>query len=172
MGGAGNGVYRYERSGVLHGLLRVRGFTQDDAHLFCTPEQMEDEILGVLRFSLSIWKDFGFTDIKAYLATKPEKSVGDTADWDRAIVSLKKAIDAESLDYEMDEGGGAFYGPKDRPEDKGRPGAGMADDHDPVRLQPARALRYDLCRSRREGKASLHDPQGPSGGPWSDSSAC
>ncbi|MBN2049130.1 MAG: threonine--tRNA ligase [Spirochaetales bacterium] len=105
-------VYRYERSGVLHGLLRVRGFTQDDAHLFCTPEQMEEEILGVLRFSLSIWKDFGFSDIKAYLATKPEKSVGSQEDWDRAIQSLKKAIDAEGLTYEMDEGGGAFYGPK------------------------------------------------------------
>ncbi len=105
-------VYRYERSGVLHGLLRVRGFTQDDAHIFCTPDQIEEEILGVLRFSLSIWKDFGFEDVKAYLATMPEKSVGNPEDWDRAISSLKKAIDTEGLDYEMDEGGGAFYGPK------------------------------------------------------------
>ena len=64
-------VYRYERSGVLHGLLRVRGFTQDDAHIFCTPEQIEEEILGVLRFSLDIWKDFGFKDVRAYLATQP-----------------------------------------------------------------------------------------------------
>ncbi|MDR1421027.1 MAG: threonine--tRNA ligase [Treponema sp.] len=105
-------VYRYERSGVLHGLLRVRGFTQDDAHIFCTPEQIEDEILEVLRFSLRIWKVFGFKDIKAYLATKPAESVGDEAHWDQALESLRKAVVAEGLPYEMDEGGGAFYGPK------------------------------------------------------------
>ncbi len=105
-------VYRYERSGVLHGLLRVRGFTQDDAHIFCTPDQIEEEIREVLRFSLQVWDDFGFTDIKAYLATRPEKSVGDDADWDKAISSLTKAIDREGLEYEVEEGGGAFYGPK------------------------------------------------------------
>ena len=105
-------VYRYERSGVLHGLLRVRGFTQDDAHIFCTPEQMESEILEVLRFSLNLWKVFGFTDIKAYLATKPAESVGEQSRWDAALESLRKAIEAEGLDYELDEGGGAFYGPK------------------------------------------------------------
>jgi threonyl-tRNA synthetase len=105
-------VYRYERSGVLHGLLRVRGFTQDDAHIFCTPEQMESEIREVLRFSLWIWKVFGFKDIKAYLATKPDESVGEQSRWDAALESLRKAVDAEGLAYEMDEGGGAFYGPK------------------------------------------------------------
>ncbi|MDR2701950.1 MAG: threonine--tRNA ligase [Spirochaetaceae bacterium] len=105
-------VYRYERSGVLHGLLRVRGFTQDDAHIFCTPEQMESEIREVLRFSLWIWKVFGFKDIKAYLATKPAESVGEQSRWDAALESLRKAVDAEGLAYEMDEGGGAFYGPK------------------------------------------------------------
>ena len=105
-------VYRYERSGVLHGLLRVRGFTQDDAHIFCTPEQMESEIREVLRFSLRLWKVFGFTDIKAYLATKPAESVGEQSRWDAALESLRKAIEAEGLDYELDEGGGAFYGPK------------------------------------------------------------
>jgi threonyl-tRNA synthetase len=105
-------VYRYERSGVLHGLLRVRGFTQDDAHIFCTPEQMEDEILEVLRFSLNIWKIFGFKDVKAYLATKPEDSVGAQEQWDAALESLRKAVEREGLDYEIDEGGGAFYGPK------------------------------------------------------------
>jgi len=105
-------VYRYERSGVLHGLLRVRGFTQDDAHIICTPEQMESEIREVLRFSLSIWKVFGFKEIKAYLATKPESSVGEQKKWDDALESLRRAIDAEGLPYEMDEGGGAFYGPK------------------------------------------------------------
>lgn len=105
-------VYRYERSGVLHGLLRVRGFTQDDAHIFCTPEQIEDEVLEVLRFSLNIWKAFGFTDIKAYLATMPEKRVGEAERWQQATESLKKAIARENLPYELDEGGGAFYGPK------------------------------------------------------------
>jgi len=105
-------VYRYERSGVLHGLLRVRGFTQDDAHIICTPEQMESEILEVLRFSLNIWKTFGFKDIKAYLATKPEKSVGEQSRWDAALESLRKAVENEGLPYEIDEGGGAFYGPK------------------------------------------------------------
>ncbi|MBN1698476.1 MAG: threonine--tRNA ligase [Spirochaetales bacterium] len=105
-------VYRFERSGVLHGLLRVRGFTQDDAHIFCTPDQIENEILEVLRFSLRIWKAFGFKDINAYLATKPEKSVGEEERWDKAIESLKKAIEKEKLPYSFDEGGGAFYGPK------------------------------------------------------------
>ncbi len=105
-------VYRHEKSGVLHGLLRVRGFTQDDAHIICTPDQVEDEILEVLRFSLSIWKSFGFSNIKAYLATRPEKSVGEEKDWNTAIVSLRKAVEAEGLDYEIDEKGGAFYGPK------------------------------------------------------------
>lgn len=105
-------VYRYEKSGVLHGLLRVRGFTQDDAHIICTPDQIESEIKEVLRFSLFMWKSFGFTDIKAYLATRPEKAVGEPARWDHAIAALKTAVTEENLPYEMDEGGGAFYGPK------------------------------------------------------------
>ncbi len=105
-------VYRYEKSGVLHGLLRVRGFTQDDAHIICTPEQIEDEIVRVLKFSLNIWKDFGFSDIKAYLATRPEKAVGPADRWEQAMQSLQKAIDVCGLTCEVDEGGGAFYGPK------------------------------------------------------------
>ena len=105
-------VYRYERSGVLHGLMRVRGFTQDDAHIFCTPDQIEAEILEVLRFSLRMWKAFGFQDIKAYLATRPEKAIGEPEQWEFANETLKRAIEAENLPYEIDEGGGAFYGPK------------------------------------------------------------
>ena len=105
-------VYRYEKSGVLHGLLRVRGFTQDDAHIFCTPEQIESEILRVLRFSLALLRAFGFEDIQAYLATRPEKAVGEPARWEQAQASLLRAIEAEGIAYEMDEGGGAFYGPK------------------------------------------------------------
>ncbi|MDF1611515.1 threonine--tRNA ligase [Stygiobacter electus] len=105
-------VYRYEKSGVLHGLLRVRGFTQDDAHIFCTQEQIEDEIIEVIRFSNYMWKSFGFEQLKYYIATKPEKAVGDDALWEKATESLKKACDREGIKYEIDEGGGAFYGPK------------------------------------------------------------
>jgi threonyl-tRNA synthetase len=105
-------VYRYEKAGVLHGLLRVRGFTQDDAHIICTPEQIESEIREVLRFSMYIWKCFGFKEIKAYLATRPEKAVGDPARWEQATKSLLGAVNAEGLQCEVDEGGGAFYGPK------------------------------------------------------------
>jgi len=105
-------VYRYEKSGVLHGLLRVRGFTQDDAHLFCTYDQMEDEIIEVIRFAKMVWKAFGFDDLKYYLSTKPEKAVGDDALWNKAIDSLRNALTREGLKYEVDEGGGAFYGPK------------------------------------------------------------
>ncbi len=105
-------VYRYEKAGALHGLLRVRGFTQDDAHLIVTPEQMDSEIETVLKFSLHMLHSFGFEDIKAYLSTKPEKSVGEVERWDAATLALKKAIEKEGLEYEVDEGGGAFYGPK------------------------------------------------------------
>jgi len=105
-------VYRYERSGVLHGLLRVRGFTQDDAHIFCTPEQIEDEVLRVLRFSLDLLRAFGFSDFHVFLSTMPEKHVGEAERWEQAQESLRKAIEVEGLPYEVDEGGGAFYGPK------------------------------------------------------------
>lgn len=105
-------VYRYEKSGVLHGLLRVRGFTQDDAHIFCTQEQIEDEVVEVIRFSRSILRSFGFEDLKFYVATKPEKAVGEDALWEKAINSLKHAMKKENVSYELDEGGGAFYGPK------------------------------------------------------------
>jgi threonyl-tRNA synthetase len=105
-------VYRYEKAGVLHGLLRVRGFTQDDAHIFCTPEQIENEIQEVIRFSNQIWKTFGFEKITAYLSTRPEKAVGDESRWEQATASLKSALEAEGIPYEVDTGGGAFYGPK------------------------------------------------------------
>ena len=105
-------VYRYEKAGALHGLMRVRGFTQDDAHLVVTPEQMDSEIMEVLRFSLYMLHSFGFNDIHAYISTKPEKSVGDKEKWDAATEALKKAVEKEGLAYDIDEGGGAFYGPK------------------------------------------------------------
>src|SRR5690554_364811 len=105
-------VYRYERSGVLHGLLRVRGFTQDDAHIFCRPDQMPEEIDRVLAFSLHILRSFGFEDFRLYLATRPEKSVGDEERWQAATAALQAAVEKTGLPYEVDEGGGAFYGPK------------------------------------------------------------
>ena len=105
-------VYRYEKAGALHGLLRVRGFTQDDAHIICRPDQVESEIREVLRFSLEMLRAFGFSEFKAYISTKPEKSVGDEKDWELATRSLEKAVEAEKLEYDVDAGGGAFYGPK------------------------------------------------------------
>jgi threonyl-tRNA synthetase len=106
-------VYRYEKSGTLHGLTRVRGFTQDDAHIICTPEQMDDELSEVLRFSLYMLRSFGFEEISAYLSTRPEgKCVGEEKDWNSAQEGLRRAIEKEGLPYKIDEGGGAFYGPK------------------------------------------------------------
>jgi len=105
-------VYRYERSGVLHGLLRVRGFTQDDAHLFCRPDQIESELDRVVDFVLFILRTFGFKDFKAFLATRPEKFVGEPEVWDRATEALRGALMKNGLAFEVDEGGGAFYGPK------------------------------------------------------------
>lgn len=105
-------VYRYELSGVLHGLLRVRGFTQDDAHIICTEEQVGDEIKKALRFALDILKVFGFEEYKIYISTRPEKSVGSDRQWEVATNALIKAVEELGLDYEYDEGGGAFYGPK------------------------------------------------------------
>jgi threonyl-tRNA synthetase len=105
-------VYRFERSGVLHGLLRVRGFTQDDAHIFVSPEDMEAEVIRVIEFVVKMLRTFGFDDFKAYIATRPEKSVGDTTAWEQATQALKVAAEKVGLGYEIDEGGGAFYGPK------------------------------------------------------------
>jgi threonyl-tRNA synthetase len=109
-------VYRYERSGVMHGLLRVRGFTQDDAHIFCTPEQVEAEILRVLDFSLNLLRGFGFEEFKVALSVRdprtPEKYTGGDAMWEQAEVSLVRALEARSLPYERMEGEAVFYGPK------------------------------------------------------------
>jgi threonyl-tRNA synthetase len=107
-------VYRFERSGVLHGLLRVRGFTQDDAHHFVQPEKMPEEIDFVLNFCLHILRSFGFTDFQAYLSTRPEgdKAVGDVAQWRDAEQALEAALKRVNIPYDIDPGGGAFYGPK------------------------------------------------------------
>ena len=105
-------VYRFERSGTLHGLTRVRGFTQDDAHLFCRADQMPEEIDQVLQFSLSILQDFGFKDFKLFLSTRPEKRVGKDEHWEASEQALKAALVRSGLPYQINEGDGAFYGPK------------------------------------------------------------
>jgi len=106
-------VYRYERSGVMHGLFRVRGFTQDDSHIFCTREQAGSEIVSLLGFVLRILRTFGFSEFEANLATRPpDKSIGSDAEWEEATSALRDAIELTGLDYAVDEGGGAFYGPK------------------------------------------------------------
>eukprot|EP00250_Pteridium_aquilinum_P033217 c5330_g1_i2 orf=97-2145(+) len=105
-------VYRYEKSGTLHGLFRVRGFTQDDAHIFCLPSQIKDEIRGVLDLTEDLLSEFGFKKYEVNLSTKPEKAVGSDEIWEKATVALKEALDDKGWDYVYDEGGGAFYGPK------------------------------------------------------------
>jgi threonyl-tRNA synthetase len=105
-------VYRYERSGVLHGLLRVRGFTQDDAHLFCREDQIAAELEGCVRFAVSVLRFFGFNDMKFFLATRPAEFMGDPAVWDQAEEAIRTILVSTGLPFEVDAGGGAFYGPK------------------------------------------------------------
>ncbi|MDA8215913.1 MAG: threonine--tRNA ligase, partial [Nitrospiraceae bacterium] len=105
-------VYRYEKSGVLHGLLRVRGFTQDDAHIFCREDQIEHEILNILDFTLFILRTFGFDSYDIYLSTRPEKYVGALENWEKATNALKQALERKGLGYQIDPGEGVFYGPK------------------------------------------------------------
>ena len=105
-------VYRYERGGVVQGLLRVRGMTQDDAHIFCRPDQVEDEVNGVLDLTFFLMSSFGFSDYDIMLSTRPEKAVGEDDRWELATESLRKTLVERGIDYQIDEGGGAFYGPK------------------------------------------------------------
>jgi threonyl-tRNA synthetase len=105
-------VYRYERTGVLHGLLRVRGFTQDDAHIFCRPDQLEEEIFNILDLNLNILETFGFDQYDIYLSTRPEKYVGSDEHWQKSTDALKHALEKKGLEYQLDPGEGVFYGPK------------------------------------------------------------
>ena len=105
-------VYRYERSGVLHGLMRVRGFTQDDAHIFCRPEQLDEEVDKLIDFSLGMLNAFGFVEFDVYLSTRPENYVGTIENWDIATESLRRGLDKSGIQYEVDPGEGVFYGPK------------------------------------------------------------
>lgn len=105
-------VYRFEKTGALHGLMRVRGFTQDDAHIFCRPDQLEEEIFHILDLNLHILRTFGFDQYDIYLSTRPEKYVGDDGHWEQATSALKMALDKKGLAYQLDPGEGVFYGPK------------------------------------------------------------
>jgi threonyl-tRNA synthetase len=105
-------VYRYERSGVLHGLTRVRGFTQDDAHIFCRPDQLEDEVVGVMEFALFMMRTFGFKEYEVLLSTRPEKYAGTLEIWEEATETLERALKRLALTYKVDPGEGVFYGPK------------------------------------------------------------
>ena len=105
-------VYRYERTGALHGLMRVRGFTQDDAHIFCRPDQLEEEIFNIIDLNLHVLSTFGFDQYEVYLSTRPEKSVGSDEHWEMATQALRLALEKKSLQYQLDPGEGVFYGPK------------------------------------------------------------
>jgi threonyl-tRNA synthetase len=105
-------VYRYEKSGVVHGLTRARGFTQDDAHIFCRPDQLADELASLLGFVVGLLRDFGLTEFEAELSTRPDKYVGEIAEWEQAEAALKHALDLSGLNYVIAEGEGAFYAPK------------------------------------------------------------
>jgi len=105
-------VYRYERSGVLHGLLRLRGFTQDDAHIFCRPDQVEEEVIRAVDFGIHYLRLFGFDEYLLCLSTRPDKYVGSIEEWDQATEALRQAVQSSGMSYEVDEGGGVFYGPK------------------------------------------------------------
>ncbi|MFH1336075.1 MAG: threonine--tRNA ligase [Candidatus Zixiibacteriota bacterium] len=104
--------YRYERSGVLHGLMRVRGFTMDDAHIFCKLEQLEEEVIQLLKFSIWMLKTLGFEKLQIFLSTRPDKAIGEEQNWEKATAALSQALEKENLEFEVDKGGGAFYGPK------------------------------------------------------------
>ena len=139
-------VYRFERGGVLHGLLRVRGMTQDDAHVFCRPDQVEAEINSVLDLTFHLLNSFGFDDFEVMLSTRPEKAVGDDDRWELATESLRRTLEGRGLPFEIDEGGGAFYGPKIDVHIRDAHRTPVAVHNGAVRFQPARTLRSDLHR--------------------------
>ncbi len=139
-------VYRYEKSGVVHGLTRVRGMTQDDAHIYCTKEQMRDELTTTLKFVLGLLKDYGLDDFYLELSTKnPDKFVGDDALWEEATETLREVGEASGLNLVPDPGGAAFYGPKISVQ-AGAPRPQLADVDDSARLQPARTFRPRVHR--------------------------
>ena len=152
-------VYRYEKSGVVHGLTRVRGMTQDDAHIFCTKEQMAEELASLLDFVLDLLRDYGLDDFYLELSTKPPgKAVGTDEEWDEATEALRGRAEGKGLELVMDEGGGAFYGPKISGAGERRDRPHVADVDDPARLPDAAAVRHALHRRRQRTPPADHDP--------------
>ncbi len=150
-------VHRHERSGVLHGLTRVREFTQDDAHIICTPEQLHDEIRGVLDFVRDVMAIFRF-DYDLEVSTRPEKSIGTDADWDLATSALIQAVEQTRPPLRDQRGRRGLLRPEDRRQAQGRPGAEVAVRHHPVRLHPAGALRPDYVgrTGNGTGRSMIH----------------
>jgi threonyl-tRNA synthetase len=147
-------VYRFERSGVLHGLLRVRGFTQDDAHVFCREDQLEDEITRVIFLALRILKTFGFSGYDVFLSTRPDKYVGRLEDWDKATRALERSLQAAGLGYRVDVGEGVFYGPKI--DIKIKDAIGRSWQCTTIQLDFNLAERFDLAYAGEDGK--VHRP--------------
>ncbi len=147
-------VYRYERTGVLHGLLRVRGFTQDDAHIFCRPDQIEPEVSHVLDFTFFMLRTFGFSDFEIFLSTKPEKSVGSPEKWDQAIAALAAALRGRGVAYEIDPGEGVFYGPKI--DIKIKDALGRSWQCSTIQIDFNNPERFELAYTGEDGKA--HQP--------------
>jgi threonyl-tRNA synthetase len=151
-------LHRYELSGVTAGLTRVRSFSQDDAHIFCTPEHIESEVLSVTRMFMETYELLGFTDVMVYLSTRPEKAMGAPEAWTRAETALKSALDSQNVNYEIDEGGGAFYGPKidfkvhDALKRKHQLGTIQLDSQLPERFQ----LHYVAASGKQEPPVMIH----------------
>ena len=154
-------VYRFERSGVLNGLLRVRGITQDDAHIFCTPEQLAPELADLLAFVLRILRAFGLTEFEAELATRPDKFVGDPAEWDLATEALRQALETAAHPVRGGGGGGCVLRAEDRRARARRHRAAVAGVHPAGRLPGAAALRDGVCRGGQQSPPAVHDPPGP-----------
>jgi len=147
-------VYRYEKSGVLHGLLRVRGFTQDDAHIFCQEEQLDEEILKAFKFAIEVNHTFGFHDFYVKLSTKPEKYIGSDEIWEKATIAIRNALEKEQVEYMIDEGEGVFYGPKI--DIKLRDSLGREWQGSTIQVDFNLPERFDLRYAASDGK--LHRP--------------
>jgi threonyl-tRNA synthetase len=147
-------VYRYERTGVLHGLLRVRGFTQDDAHLFCRPDQIQEEVSRVLDFTFFVLRTFGFTEYEVFLSTKPEKAVGTEENWATATAALEAALKSRDISYQVDPGEGVFYGPKI--DIKIKDVLGRSWQCSTVQVDFNNPIRFDLVYTGEDGRP--HQP--------------
>ena len=152
-------VYRYEQSGVVHGLTRVRGLTQDDAHIFCTKEQIDAELRSLLEFVLDLLRDYGLDDFYLELSTKPEaKAVGTDEEWDEATEALRAVAEAAGLELVLDEGGGAFYGPKISVQARDAIGRTWQMSTIQLDFQDAAAVRARVRRRRQRAAPADHDP--------------